>query len=144
MARGAGQLVARVTRAPKWVDNVWRRPFEVLVSCLVLLVGVSQAIFNSGYPEGMEGLPDWSLRMYGAYVLVASAGWLWGVVAGSPLVERAALTALSTAFFVVVAAEIWVGEKPSDIAQTVITQLGLGSACAARASWITAAIRRNK
>jgi hypothetical protein len=131
------------------VKELWARPFEAFVALLVLTVGFTQAFFTLGYPPEMSGLlPQAALRIYGVYVLLASLGWLVAMIQGVralPL-ERAALTALAGAFFVIALTELYIAGyqsalDPSDLAETLSWQVGLGFAAALRAAYISHLLR---
>lgn len=129
--------------------NLWRRPFETFLAALVAVVGASQAFSNFGYPPEMRDVvPTFGLRVYGLYVLVGSLVWLFALFNDRPLLERASLTALAGAFFLVVGTELYfvtLLDLPGialHLTETVVGQMGLGIASVSRATYISSVLRK--
>ena len=129
--------------------HLWRRPFESFLALLVGVVGFSQAFLDVGYPPEMaEVIPCLGLKIYGLYILLATLAWLVSLWREHALLERAALTALAGAFFLVVGAELYYSallDIPGialDLTVDVGWQMGLGISAVARATYISSVLRK--
>lgn len=130
--------------------HLWRRPFESFLALLVGVVGFSQAFLDVGYPPEMaEVIPCLGLKIYGLYILLATLAWLVSLWREHALLERAALTALAGAFFLVVGAVLYsvdVGYSAlldiPGIALDLTWQMGLGISAVARATYISSVLRK--